>query len=250
MFLIEPLLATIFVSLLSFSGAIFLSKKKILQQASIPYFVSFAAGVMLGTALLDILPHAIEDRDPHEILIYTLWGIVGSFIFERFILWHHHHEDKHKIKPSAFLVLTGDAIHNFVDGVMIAASFMVSPALGISTTLAIVAHEIPQEFADFSVLLFAGFSRAKALFYNFLSATTAIIGTLFGLFFLAQYQELLPVILAISAGIFIYIACSDLIPELHREHHNEFSSKHLLQTLPFIIGIFMIILLTSIVGEY
>ena len=153
MSIIQPLLATILVSLLSLTGAFILLKKKVGQEKNISSLVSFAAGVMLGAALLDLLPHAIEEADAHEILMLTLWGIVGSFLFERFILWHHHHEEKHHIKPSVFLVLVGDAVHNFVDGIVIAAAFLVNPMLGISTTIAIAAHELPQELADFSILL-------------------------------------------------------------------------------------------------
>ena len=223
-------------------------KQKIGQGKSISYLVSFAAGVMLAAALLDLLPHAIEEADAHEMLMLTLLGIVASFLFERFILWHHHHEDKHHIKPSAFLVLIGDAVHNFVDGVVIAAAFLVSPALGVSTTIAIAAHELPQELADFSVLLYAGFSRQKALLFNFLSATTAIMGTLLGYFFLGEHEQFLPPTLAFTAGMFIYIACADLIPELHREHH-EHRESSIKQVLPFILGIIIMIVIMSLTSE-
>lgn len=249
MTIVQPLLATIFVSLLSLSGAILLFRKKSRWENNITYFVSFAAGVMLATSLLDLLPHAVEEADPHEMLIFVLWGIAGSFLFERFILWHHHHEDKHHIKPSAFLVLVGDAVHNFVDGIVIAAAFLADPALGIATTIAIVAHEIPQELGDFSVLLYAGFTRQKALLFNFLSATTAIVGTVVGYYFLEQYEHLLPSVLSVTAGIFVYIACADLIPELHRENHEK-PGNPIKQVLPFLIGILLIIVLLSVSPEH
>jgi zinc and cadmium transporter len=245
MMLIQPLLATIFVSLLSLSGALFLLRKKVNYQKNIPYFVSFAAGVMLAASLLDLLPHAIEEAGIHGILMLTLWGIVGSFLFERFILWHHHHEETHHIKPSALLVLIGDAVHNFIDGVVIAAAFLVNPALGISTTAAIMSHELPQELADFSILLYAGFSRKKALLFNFLSATTALIGTIAGYFLLDQFEEFLPHVLAFTAGMFIYIACADLIPELHREHHEK-RENLIKQVLPFLLGIIIMVMIMSL----
>lgn len=249
MSIIQPLLATIFVSLLSLSGAFILFRKKTDSQKNISLFVSFAAGVMLAAALLDLLPDAIEEASAHSMLMFTLWGIVGSFLFERFILWHHHHEDKHHIKPSAFLVLVGDAVHNLVDGAVIAAAFLVSPALGISTTIAIAAHELPQELADFSVLVYAGFSRQKALLFNFLSATMAILGTLLAYYLLDQYDQLLPPTLGFTAGMFIYIACADLIPELHREHH-ERNEIPIRQVLPFLLGIIIMIAIMSLSPEH
>lgn len=244
-----PLLATIFVSLLSLSGALILLRNKDGQQTNVTHFVSFAAGVMLAAALLDLLPDAVAETSINPMLTLTLWGIVGSFLFERFVLWHHHHEEKHHIKPSAFLVLVGDAVHNFVDGVVIAAAFLVSPALGISTTIAIAAHELPQELADFSVLVYAGFTRQKALFFNFLSATTAIAGTVIAYYFLGLYEQLLPPTLAFTAGMFIYIACADLIPELHREHHTNIENS-LKQVLPFILGIIIMLVITSLSPEH
>lgn len=245
--IIQPLFATLLVSLLSLSGGIILFQKKIFGNGMLQYLVSFAAGVMIGAAFLDLLPEALEETKVPQILQYTLWGIVGSFLFERFILWHHHHEDKHHIKPSAFLILIGDAIHNAVDGIVIAAAFMVNPALGITTTIAIAAHEIPQELADFSVLIYSGFSRSKALLFNFLSAVTALVGTIVGWYFLEQYEELLPPVLAITAGMFIYIACADLIPELHREQKE---SNHFRHTIPLVIGIIVMMVLTTVAGEH
>jgi len=249
MSLIPPLLATISVSLLSLSGALLLLKDKKGQQANVTHFVSFAAGVMLSAALLDLLPDAIAETNIQPILMFALWGIVGSFLFERFILWHHHHEDKHHIKPSAFLVLVGDAVHNFVDGVVIVAAFLVNPALGISTTIAIAAHELPQELADFSVLIYAGFTRQKALLFNFLSAVTAIVGTVVAYYFLGLYAQLLPPVLAFTAGMFIYIACADLIPELHREHNTN-KENPFLQVLPFISGIIIMLTIISLSPEH
>lgn len=243
--MLTPLLATTAISLISLSGGIFLLQKKIQHGQTIHYFVSFAAGVMLAAALLDLLPEALE-KGQGSTIQFVLWGIVFSFLFERFILWHHHHEEKHHIKPSAFLILVGDAIHNFVDGVVIAASFLVNPVIGFTTTLAIAAHEIPQELADFSILVYAGFTPKKALLFNFLSALTAIAGTVVGFYFLVQYEHILPVVLSFTAGLFIYIACADLIPELHSEHAKKDQFWH---TVPFIVGIVLMKLLTSLFTE-
>ncbi len=245
--LITPLLATLGIGLLSFSGGLVLFQRKLNTDSFIKYLVSFAAGVMLSASLLDLLPHALEEGESAIILQMVLWGIVFSFLFERFVMWHHHHDEKHHIKPSAFLVLVGDAIHNFIDGIVIAAAFLVSPALGISTTIAIAAHEIPQELADFSVLVYSGFTKGKALLYNFFSAATAILGTILGYYFLDQYGQYLPNILGITAGLFIYIACADLIPELHSDDHKRNQFRHI---VPFIIGVLLMMLLTSLSGNH
>ncbi|MSU75599.1 MAG: ZIP family metal transporter [Candidatus Magasanikbacteria bacterium] len=248
MILLRIILASLAVSLLSFVGGILLVSKKTWQQFQSErvsaYLVSFAAGVMLATAFLDVLPEALEKAGSnfHPVLLATLLGIIVFFFLERFVLWFHHHDDGHGSSPSVLLILVGDGVHNFIDGVAIAATFMTNPGLGIITTLAIAAHEIPQEIGDFSVLIHGGLSRSKALFYNFLSALTALIGAILGFFFLGKLENILPISLAFTAGMFIYIACSDLIPDLHQEFRRE---KRWIHSIPFIFGIVLLWFLIS-----
>ena len=240
-------IANVLISLISFVGVVFVSNKKLLTGKIVQYLVSFAAGVMLSTAFLNILPEALETGEVKEVLSYALGGMVFGFFLERFLLWyHHHHEDMHNVKPISLLVLIGDGIHNFVDGVAIAATFLVNPALGISTAIAVAAHEIPQEFADFSVLIHCGFSSRKALVLNFLSALMAVLGGIFGFYFLLQFQSYVPLAIALAAGIFIYIASADLIPELHRTHKK---GELFEQVLPFTLGILIMVFLSQVLVE-
>ena len=197
-----PILFTIaantIISFISLVGILFSSRSKKTLD-SLDVLVSFAAGVMLTTALASTLPEALESSDIHMILGMTLIGVIVSFLMERFLLWyHHHHEDTHSIKPSAFLVLFGDALHNFIDGFVIAATFLVSVPLGITTTIAIAAHELPQEIADYFVLIHSGFDKNKALLYNFISALTAIMGGVVGFIALERFETISPFTLAFS----------------------------------------------------
>ncbi|KKR71960.1 MAG: Zinc transporter, ZIP family protein [Microgenomates group bacterium GW2011_GWC1_41_8] len=244
--LFNSIIANIFVSLISLIGAIALFRNKLGSTQFISVLVSFAAGVMLGASFFDILPEAFEELDTTRVLTWTLTGIIVSFLLERFLLWHHHqhhhHEDAHDIKPSAYLVLFGDAIHNLVDGIAITASFLVSPAIGITTTIAIAAHEIPQELADFSILLHAGMKKNRALLYNFLTALTAVLGALTSYLFLSSFETFIPLALSFTAGMFIYIALADLIPDLHHSHG---SYLNIAQSLPFIIGILLMMMIVN-----
>ena len=228
------ILASLIVSGISFVGAIFLVLKNVFSEEHMTSLVSFAAGVMLASAFFDLLPEATEGGSPDSIYGFIFLGIVVFFLLERFVLWFHHHDDGHGKKPSALLVLFGDGFHNVIDGVAIAAAFMTSPILGITTTLAICAHEIPQEIADFSILVEGGFSKSKALLYNFASGLTALAGVVIGFYFLEKIQNITWMFLAFSAGMFIYIACSDLIPELHKDFRIQ---RKWTQTVPFLLGI-------------
>lgn len=239
--LFQIVAACFLVSLLSFVGIATVFKKSFLTQNNTNFFVSFAAGVMLTAAFFDILPEAFEHLDIHVGLQWVFWSIIGAFILEKFLWHHHHHSDTHGTHPTTYLVLFGDALHNFVDGLAIAASFIASPALGVTTTIAIIAHEIPQEIADFSVLLHVGIQRKKALLLNFLSGLTSVVGGILGYYFLSQTEGFTHNILAVAGGIFIYIAAADLIPELHREQKNNNITSHI---FPFLLGIALIILLS------
>lgn len=236
------ILINLIISLLSFVGVSTFASKNLLKGRLTCIFISFSAGVLLSAAFLNMLSEAIHVGG-EEILIYTLFGIVFSFFMERSVLWyHHHHDDTHNIKPSGSLVLFGDAIHNFIDGIAIAATVTISPMAGISAAIGIAAHEIPQEFADFMILVHSGYEKKRALFLNFLSALTAVAGGIVGYFFVNRIEGALPIALAMTAGIFIYIAAADLIPELHEDHHKQSS---IVQIVPFIVGIFLVIAISS-----
>ncbi len=195
----------------------------------LPHFVSFAIGALLGAAFLALLPHAMAGaRDFHTLGLTVLLGVLAFFLLEKMVLWRHCHVDECEVHAPATeaghpaagtLILIGDGIHNLVDGVLIAAAFMTDIHLGIVTSMAVAAHEIPQEVGDFAVLLHSGFSRARALWFNILSSLTTIVGALLAWWSLAGVQTLLPYILAVAAASFIYIAVADLIPGLHKRPH-------------------------------
>lgn len=232
------LLANVIISFISLFGLITIFSKKLQSKKTVEIIVSFAAGVLLSSAFFSILVEALEEQDPHQVLLYTVLGMVLSFLMERFLLWHHHHhDDTHNIHPQAVLIIIGDAIHNFIDGLAIAATFIAAPALGITTTIAIAAHEIPQEIADFSILRHSGLSAKQAIKFNFFSALTAIIGGIVGFYFFSSFAETLPLALGFTAGIFIYVASADLIPALHDNHDKH---KPLIPVLSFLLGIFLI----------
>ncbi|WP_320167012.1 ZIP family metal transporter [Methylophaga sp.] len=208
------------------------------RSLTVPHLVSFAIGAMLGASFLGLIPHAIEHEyaiDAHAIGFTLLIGLLSFFALEKMVLWRHchshhghehipeldrpdhhggHHHD-HKHKSAGPLILIGDTIHNFVDGILIAAAFLTDVHLGIVTALAIAAHEIPQELGDFVILLHSGFSRKKALYYNILSSLGTLAGALLGYFALSDMQQILPYVLLVAASSFIYVAVADLIPGLH-----------------------------------
>ncbi|MDA1316608.1 MAG: ZIP family metal transporter [bacterium] len=243
--LFYTVVASFITSLVSLVGIAFLFRSSASYESTSKHMVSFAAGVLIATAFMNILSEALHEGETSAILFITLMGIIFSFLMERFVLWyHHHHNDMHNIKPSAYLVIVGDTIHNFIDGIAIAATFSVSVPLGIITTLAIISHELPQEIADFMILVRSGFSRQKALMYNFLTALTAVIGGVIGVYMVNTFTSALPFALALTAGIFIYISAADLIPELHEDHDR---NKPIQQVIPFLFGIALIVLLSQII---
>lgn len=241
------IIASLLVSVISFSGAFLLFWGKLVTQKTAAYFLSFAAGTMLAVSFLDLLPEALESAsEGANIFAPVLLGIVVFFFLERFVIWFHHHDETHGMQPPAVLILLGDGLHNFLDGVAITAAFLVSPGLGFVTTLAIAAHEIPQEIADFSVLVQGGMRKTRALFFNFLSGLTALVGALISFYFLENIAEFLPISLAFTAGMFIYIACSDLIPEIHKNAERQ---KNWTQFLPFLLGITVLWILVNLLAE-
>ncbi|GIW64019.1 MAG: ZIP family metal transporter [Patescibacteria group bacterium] len=246
----QAITASIFVSLISLVGILFIVWKLDKQRKLQFYLISFSAGSFLGVVFFDLLPEALEIVDhPEEIMTATLSGIILFFIIEKFIHWRHCHlvdENKHK-HHLAYLNIVGDLFHNFLDGLAIAVAFFTSFGVGITTTFSIIMHEIPQEISDFNILLFSGLSKKKALLYNFFTALTSLLGTVAGFWFLNLFEHYLPILTSITAGGFLYIANSDLIPELHKS--NSFKQT-LLQILLLATGIFVIMSLSNYVHNH
>ncbi len=212
------ILGSVFVvSVISLIGIVtFLFKSKSLDKVFF-VLVSFAAGSLLGAAFLDLLPEAVGDASDLRIFGSVLFGIMLFFLLEKFLYWYHCHEGECDVHQFTYLNLVGDGIHNFLDGVIIASAFLTSTSVGLITSIAIVLHEIPQELGDFGVLVYGGFSRAKALAYNFVTALTSFLGAILAYFFLNQVKGVTPLMISVAAGGFIYIACTDLMPELNKD---------------------------------
>jgi len=238
--ILYSLLSVVVISLISFVGALFfLLKDKVFKEVLI-HFVSFSIGAMLGAAFFHLIPEALELET--NTLFWILIGFLFSFVLEKFIKWRHCHNPEHfneKVHPFAYINLAGDMIHNFIDGIIITASYIVSIPLGISTTLAVIMHEIPQEVGDFAVLLHGGFSKKKALILNFVTALSAILGVGIAFILGPENTQFTAILIAFAAGNFIYIAASDLIPELHKETK---ISKSILQLFFIILGIVILFL--------
>lgn len=196
-------------------GAVLLVFRESVRARLVPWLVSYAVGTLLGLALLDVLPEALKTLEPSPVFGALLGGILAFFILEKLVLWHHCHDDQCESHGAAApLILIGHSVHNFIDGAMIAVATYVSVPLGVTTALAVAAHEIPQQVGDFAILLHAGFSRMKAFWLNALSGMSAAVGVL--LVHLAIDPRILPYFLPLAAASFLYIAMSDLIPSLHR----------------------------------
>ncbi|MFH1521237.1 MAG: ZIP family metal transporter [Candidatus Micrarchaeota archaeon] len=239
----EILISTVLVSLLSLIGIflIFLNKKTVDKWMFV--IISLAAGALLATVFYELLPEAIENLDLHNALPFTLAGLVFFFILEKTVHWHHGHQHHHeKKKPVAYLIIVGDGIHNFFDGIAIAASYLVSFELGVTTTIAVAVHEIPHEISDFAMLLHGGFSKKMALFWNLVSALTAVFGGLLFFYFSSVIENLSYYGLAFTAGTFIYISCAALLPELHEETDVK---KSIIQIIGIVLGALIIMLMVS-----
>lgn len=184
----------------------------------VPWLVSYAVGTLLGAALLNLVPEALENVEAGAALGTLLAGIITFFVLEKLVLWRHCHEDEdcHVHRSTVPLVIIGDAVHTFVDGIVIAAATLTSIPLGISTAVAVVMHEIPQEAGDFAILLAAGESRRRAVLLNITSAAGGVLGAALMLAFGSQAPAIVPYVLAFAAGNFLYVAMADLIPSLHR----------------------------------
>lgn len=242
--MVYALISTTIVSLLSLLGALFLLLKKHTFEKLITLTLALSSGVLLGSAFLDLLPESLHLL-PNLAFPLTLLGIIFFFSLEKLITWHHHVEGDHhnEEKAVAYLSLIGDGIHNFGDGAIIGAAFLISTPIGITTTLAVFAHEIPHELSDFTILIHGGFSYGKALWFNFLSALTAVAGTIIVLSLAWVFIELNQYLLPFAAGNFIYIAASDLIPELHKKSR---LGSSLLQVMLLTLGIVLMAVLKKL----
>ncbi len=212
-------LSVIIVSFISLVGVFALSIKEELLRKYMFLFISLAVGSLLGDAFIHLIPEAFESLlNPVWTSILIIAGIIIFFVMEKFLHWHHHGDDETgtHIHPVGNLILFSDGVHNFIDGVIIGVSFMVSIPVGIATTIAVILHEIPQEVGDFTVLLHAGYPRKKALWLNFLSALTAVVGVGIAFMLGGAGEQFVLWVLPIAAGGFIYIAVADLIPELQK----------------------------------
>ncbi len=210
------------------AAALFLLFSESLRNRLLPHLISFATGTLLAAALMGLLPHALANApggDVHAIPLALLLGLLGFFLLEKLVLWRHCHadhcevhgpDDHHRRQSTGMMILFGDSLHNFLDGILIAGAFLTDVHLGVVTSLAVAAHEIPQEVGDFAILLHSGFNRNRAFLYNVLSSLTTVVGGLLAWLALQQMQNVLPYVLAVAASSFIYIAVADLIPTLHQ----------------------------------
>ncbi|OGI11648.1 hypothetical protein A3K64_00840 [Candidatus Micrarchaeota archaeon RBG_16_36_9] len=228
------LLSVLMVSCISFIGLLTFTIREETLKKILLYLVSFSVGGLLGDAFIHLLPQSLG---MNEIFLsfYILLGLIVSFVIEKFVQWRHCHIPTSKEHPHPFAImnLIGDSVHNFIDGLIIGSSYLTSIQVGFATTLAVMLHEIPQEIGDFGVLVHGGFKKNKALFLNFVTGLTAVLGTITSLL-LGSYFNLTSFILPFAIGSFIYIAGSDLIPELHKETK---LTKSFIQLIMILLGI-------------
>lgn len=227
------ILSTFLISLLAFVGALFLIKKKLIEKISL-FLISLSAGALMGGAFLHLIPETLERSNDSNIFIYVLVGFSLFFAVEKILHWRHCHDEKCKLHTFAYMNLVGESVHNFIDGLIIAASFVVDINLGIITTFAIALHEIPQEIGDIGVLIYGGFKKSKALILNFIVALTVVLGGIMGYYLIDYVNAAALFLLPFAAGGFIYISASDLIPEIRKEKS---LPKSLIIFSVFLVGI-------------
>ncbi len=247
------ILSTLAVSIISFIGVFVFFQKKENYTGFLKVIISLAAGALLAVTFTDLLPEAIESgNDINNIFLTVLVSFLAFFILERFIHWHHCHCDYHghaapeNKKNIIWTNLIGDGLHNIMDGFLIATAFILNPVFGVVTTVAVALHEIPQEIADFGVLLYSGLSRKKALLFNFLFALTAVVAGIVFYYFGKNFEHLIPYFAAFAAGNFIYLAAADLIPELHHDQTKKNILKH---TLWLLVGVGIILAINFIAPQ-
>jgi len=241
------LVSVLVVSLLSFIGIFTLSLKREVLGKCVFLLVSLAVGALIGDAFIHLIPEAFEGiSNATYVSLSVIAGILIFFVIEKGLHWHHHHfaaEDVPEIHATGRMILISDGAHNFIDGLIIGVSYLVSIEVGIATTLAIIFHEIPQEIGDFGVLVHSGYTRAKALWLNFFSALFAVVGTIFALLVGGVSETMFIWLIPVAAGGFIYIAMSDLIPEMQKIKSVKYS---ILQFIAVLVGIAIMFLLLAV----
>lgn len=234
---IYSILSVVVVSLISLIGIFVIPFNREKLNKVLIYFVSFSAGTLLGDAFIHLIPEAYKKSGIYlPVALYILSGIAAFFILEKFIHWRHCHviASENHPHPFSYVILAGDAVHNLIDGLIIGASFIASIPIGIATATAIIFHEIPHELGNFCSLVYGGFSKSKALYYNFLTALSAVFGTLFVLVVSSGKSNVEDFLVPFAAGGFIYVASADLIPELHK--HTD-PKRSFWQLVTFMLGI-------------
>ena len=241
------LASVVLVSLFSLVGIVLLLLKERILSYVVILLVSFSSGSLFGDAFIHLLPETVAEHGfTVWVSIFILCGIAGSFVVEKIIHWRHvHYPEQAEIEAFAYMNLLGDAVHNLLDGVVIAAAYAVDIRVGVATTIAILFHEIPQEMGDFGVLIQGGVSRKRALFFNFVTALTALVGAVVTILLINFVNQVIVFLIPFSAGTFIYIAGSDLIPQLHKE---KAVRNSLLQLLFFSLGIAIMVFLRLEMG--
>ena len=241
------LASVVLVSLFSLVGIVLLLLKERILSYVVILLVSFSSGSLFGDAFIHLLPETVAEHGfTVAVSIFVLCGIAGSFVVEKIIHWRHvHYPEQAEIEAFAYMNLLGDAVHNLLDGVVIAAAYAVDIRVGVATTIAILFHEIPQEMGDFGVLIHGGVSRKRALFFNFVTALTALVGAVVTILLINFVNQVIVFLIPFSAGTFIYIAGSDLIPQLHKE---KAVRNSLLQLLFFSLGIAIMVFLRLEMG--
>ncbi len=232
------LVSVVIVSVISLVGIIALGIRARKLRTFLVYLISFAAGALLGDAFIHLIPEVVEKGFSLAVSFYILGGISVFFVLEKVIHWQHCHENilsQGHVHSFAYMNLVGDALHNFIDGIIIASSYLISLPSGIATTIAVGLHEIPQEIGDFGILLHGGFSKGKALALNFVSALFAVLGAVITLWVGGIVSQIETMLIPFAVGGFIYIAGSDLIPQLHK--HGGKISQSILQLIAFVLGI-------------
>ena len=233
--------STFLIALIAFIGVFTLAIKEKLLDKILLILVSLSAGALMGGAFLHLIPEAVEKSAENsiDIFLFILIGFIIFFVIEKVLHWRHCHKGHCDVHTFSYMNLVGDSVHNFIDGLIIAAGFSASSALGFSTVIAVAAHEIPQEIGDYGVLIYGGFKRKKAIILNFIVALTIVIGGITGYFLSKNIDQAVTFLLPFAAGGFIYIAATDLIPEIKKELNMK---KYMMTLMVFILGILIMLI--------
>jgi len=239
------ILTTFTISLLSFCGAVFLYKRDKHLSRAIILLVGLSTGTLLGGAFFHLIPESLDTLDINEVSLLVVISFSLFYLIERFLHWHHCHDKECEAHAVGYINLIGDSLHNFIDGLIVAAAFAVDIKFGIVTGIALAVHELPQELGDFGVLIHYGFTKQKALLYNFIVGLMSLVGGVIGYFALSILDTGIPYLLPIAAGGFIYISTSDLIPELKKD---EDSTSSFYSFMLFLVGILIMYFLKGFSG--